>query len=167
MTIKLFYPASYLPHKNHNILASSCIDSLLAELSIRIYLTTDRRDITFSSPNICLLGRLPRSSCIQHLHESSALLFLSSYESLGLPLVEASEAQKPIICLDRPYSRDLLGDSAYYYSDNSSQSLSIAIKKFASESKSPRRAILKQPKLCIDTAWNMLVGAADQPNAKY
>lgn len=167
MTIKLFYPASYLPHKNHHILVSSCIDALLAELNITICLTIDRGDIDFSSPNISLLGRLPRSFCIQHLHKSSALLFLSSYESLGLPLVEACEAQKPIICLDRTYSRDLLGDSAYYYSDNSAESLSIAIKKFASESKSPRLAILKQQKLSIGTAWNMLVAAADQPNAKY
>ncbi len=167
MTIRLFYPASYLPHKNHNILASACIYSLLAEMNVAIYLTTERRDIVFSSPSIFLLGRLPRSSCIQYLCESSALLFLSSYESLGLPLIEAVEAQKPIICLDRPYSRDLLGDSAYFYSENSPESLSIAIMKFVSESHSPRRAILMQPKLDIGTAWNMLVGSVDQPNVKY
>ena len=167
MTLELFYPASFLPHKNHNILASSCINSLLADLNIAIHLTIGQSDMSFSSPNILLLGRLPRSSCIQYLYESSALLFLSSYESLGLPLVEASEAQKPIICLDRPYSRDLLGDSAYYYPDNSPESLSIAIKKFVSESISPRRAILTQPMMSIGAAWNLLVSGKDQPNVKY
>ena len=167
MTIRLFYPASHLPHKNHSILASACIHSLLDEMQISIYLTIDQGDIQFSSPNIYLLGRLPRSSCIQFLHESSALLFLSSYESLGLPLVEAAEAQKPIICLDRPYSRELVGDCPYYYSHNKPEYLAKAIKHFADESNYPRRAILKQPKQSIAAAWNLIVSSVDQSNARY
>jgi glycosyltransferase involved in cell wall biosynthesis len=159
MTIRLFYPASHLPHKNHHILASPCIQALLAEMNVAITLTIDQSDICVASPNISFLGRLTRSSCIQYLRDSSALLFLSSYESLGLPLIEAVEEHKPIICLDRPYSRDLLGDSAYYYSENSPESLSSAIKSFASEFPFSYSATLLQPKLPISKAWNLFIDA--------
>jgi glycosyltransferase involved in cell wall biosynthesis len=165
--INLFYPASYLPHKNHSILASPSVYAVLAEVNASIYLTIDQGDITFFSPNISLLGRLPRSSCIEYLYASSALLFLSSFESLGLPIIEAAEAKKPIVCLDRPYSRELLGDSAYYYPENSPESLAIVIKKFASECDSPRCSMLMQPKLDIATTWDILAAVAAQPSDKY
>ena len=77
----------------------------------------------FNSPNIALLGRISHDLCIDYIKKSSALLFLSSFESLGLPLIEAAQLAKPVICPDLNYTRELLGSSPYFYKKDSPDSL--------------------------------------------
>lgn len=155
--INLFYPASFLPHKNHKLLNHSLVSEYLLHHDVQIYLTISESDMTFSSSNIVLLGRVSHESCLHYLENSSSLLFLSSFESLGLPLIEAAQLQKPCICPDLPYSRELLGDSAYFYKDMSVISLISAIKNFTHEISSPRSSILIRSPISIHRAWNRLI----------
>ena len=59
--------------------------------------------------------------------EMDAMLFLSTDESYGFPLVEAMFVGLPIICPDLPYARVLCGDQAIYFDVGSTDSLKIAV----------------------------------------
>lgn len=155
--LNLFYPASLLPHKNHKLLDHTLVSDCLAKNDVQIYLTISVSDMTFSSSNIVLLGRLTHETCMHYLENSSALLFLSSFESLGLPLIEASQLNKPCICPDLPYTRELLGDSPYFYRDMSVNSLISTINHFVEESHSPRSSVLVSALVPIECAWNKFI----------
>ena len=115
--IELFYPASFLPHKNHFILNSPVVIDFLNSYDVRLYLTISRSDMNFTSSNIIALDRISHTSCMEYLQRSFSLFFLSSFESLGLPIIEATQLGKPVICPNLAYSRELLGDTAYYFID--------------------------------------------------
>lgn len=155
--ITLFYPASFLPHKNHSLLANPLITEFLLQYDIMIYLTISESDCSFISPNIISLGRISHQECMQYLEQSSALLFLSSFESLGLPLIEAAQMQKPVICPDLAYARELLGDSAYYFSLQSPESLCQTLSSFTLLSESPNIAQLNRPMHTLDYAWKIFL----------
>ena len=55
------------------------------------------------------------------------LLFLSTDESYGFPLVEAMFVGLPIVCPDLPYARTLCSDGAIYFDPYSIDSLRQAI----------------------------------------
>ena len=151
--LTLFYPASFLPHKNHNLLSHSLITECLELYNINIYLTISNLDITFSSSNVTLLGRISPEACTDFLQRSSALLFLSSFESLGLPLIEASQLMKPCICPDLVYARELLGNSPYYFVDQSVHSLASMLKSLALSTQPLRPSVLQSSTVSIETAW--------------
>ena len=114
MIINLFYPVSYLPHKNHKFLKNDKIINFLEENNINILLTIEKKDFDFNSKNIKILGRLSHGRCIEIMKNSSGLLFLSSFETLGLPILEACSCRKSIIIPDLEYARELLGNTAYF-----------------------------------------------------
>ena len=115
LKIKLIYPASYLKHKNHYLLFSNAniIYKYLPE--IEFILTLDSHDFNKVPDNIKCIGRLSRNEVLENLIVSDALLFLSSFESLGIPLIEAAKLSKPIIVPKLPYSLELIGENAYYF----------------------------------------------------
>ena len=114
MSINLFYPASYLPHKNHNFLKSEKIYKFLELNDIKINLTIENKNIDIISKNINMIGRLNHERCLFMMKQSSALLFLSSFESLGLPILEAEIFNKSIILPKLPYSVELIGNTGYF-----------------------------------------------------
>ena len=73
-----------------------------------------KKDFSINSKSIKLIGRVSHKACLSIMKKSSALLFLSSYESLGLPLIEASINKKSVIVPDLNYSRELIGNTAYF-----------------------------------------------------
>ena len=114
MIINLFYPVSYLPHKNHKFLKNINIINFLEENNINILLTIENKDFQFKSKSIKILGKISHNSCIEIMKNSSGLLFLSSFETLGLPILEACSCKKSIIIPDLEYSRELLGNTGYF-----------------------------------------------------
>ena len=132
--ISLFYPASFLPHKNHHILSDERLLYFCRTANIHIYLTIDNvltSNHDFAS-YITFLGRIPHSQSLDFMRSCHGLLFLSSFESLGLPLIEATYFSKPIICPLKSYSLELLGNSAYYYELNNVDGLIMALNSFIS-----------------------------------
>ena len=65
---------------------------------------------------------------IKEYKNADALLFLSSEESLGLPLIEAMAINIPIVCPNLDYSRNICGDSAFYFDLNNLDSLYDTLK---------------------------------------
>jgi glycosyltransferase involved in cell wall biosynthesis len=113
--INLFYPSSYLPHKNHHrLLSTPGLEGFLLANNISIYLTISPLP-EYSFENIIYLGRVTHDDCLHRIQSADALLWCSEYESFGLPLFEAFAAETPIVAIHKPYVFDIFDDSVYYF----------------------------------------------------
>jgi glycosyltransferase involved in cell wall biosynthesis len=126
--LKLIYPAAGYPHKNHRLLADITpelgltwpIESLQLTVSVEKH----------PAPNVAWIqcvGFLSAPEMIQAYRDVDGLLFLSTDESYGFPLVEAMFVGLPIVCPDLPYARALCSDGAIYFNPYAIDSLRIAI----------------------------------------
>ena len=115
-TPRFFYPASGEPHKNHAALLNAW--RLLAESGhdAQLHLT-----IADGSPVASLIAAAQRdgiavvnhgvvaAATMRDLYASSAaLIFPSSFESFGLPLLEAAAAGLAVVAAERDYVRDVV-----------------------------------------------------------
>lgn len=134
------YVASGEPHKNHCRLVDAwCL--LAAEgLFPSLCLTLDE----MSSTDLCRwidekknqfglhlenLGVLPHDQ-IKHLYSQvQALIFPSTFESFGLPLVEAKQAGLPVLASELDYVRDVV-DPVQSFDPDSPVSIARAVKRF-------------------------------------
>ena len=65
---------------------------------------------------------------LEEVYSASACLIAASYgEGFGLPLIEAAQHSLPIIARDIPVFREVAGDSAFYFSDCSPESLAQSL----------------------------------------
>jgi hypothetical protein len=124
--LRLFYPAAPYPHKNHRLLAG--LPDAAGWPVERLTLTVP----TAAHPDprigwIKCVGLLSPQEVIAHYAEADALLFLSSAESYGLPLVEAMWIGLPIVCPDLPYARSLCGAQGCYFDPADPASLRRAL----------------------------------------
>lgn len=110
--LNLFYPATFVSYKNHNILfdAFSLIDKKLS-LKVALYLTIEfdlNSSYNFENIEIIPLGQIPHENIFYYYNSVDALLFPSYIESFGMPLIEAASIGLPIIASDLPYAREVL-----------------------------------------------------------
>ena len=145
--VELFYPASFLPHKNHSCLIDPHISSSLESLSVNISLTISSSNLFLPSSSIHCLGRLSYPEVVSQYARSDALLVLSSVESLCLPLVEAASYGLPVIAPLLPYVSELLGDSFYGFNEKSPASIVEAIAAFVRDI---RLGCCISPLLCVE-----------------
>jgi hypothetical protein len=127
--LKLIYPAAGYPHKNHKLLEHIKPGSDLSWPIESLKLTLPAED--HPAPKIgwvkCV-GFLPVFQIIQAYEEVDGLLFLSTNESYGFPLVEAMFIGLPIVCPDLPYAHALCKEGAIYFDPLSIDSLRTAVK---------------------------------------
>ena len=124
--LRLIYPAACYPHKNH---------TLLSRLSPKVDWPIKRLTLTIDgnmhpAPHLSWItcsGFLSPQGMIDSYSEVDALLFLSTLESYGFPLVEAMFVGLPIVCPDLPYARALCGDQAIYFEPDRPESLHAAL----------------------------------------
>lgn len=114
MILNLFYPASYLPQKNHLFLEDKKIIDFIEKEKIQIILTIENQLLKINSNNFKFIGRISYAKCMNYVRDSSAVLFLSNCESLGLPIIEACMHKKSLIVPKLYYSEELIGDSGYF-----------------------------------------------------
>jgi len=127
-SLRLIYPAAGYRHKNHQLLSKINLKNHLQWpiKKLKITLTSDKNPNP-KIPWLECIGLLSSEQMIKAYSEVDALLFLSTDESYGLPLVEAMFLGLPIICPELPYARSLCGSEAIYFDPNSIDSLNIAI----------------------------------------
>lgn len=145
------YVASGEPHKNHrNLIEAWC---LLAQSGIfpTLCLTIDqtnfieicqwvqRKKIDFGL-KIENLGSIPHAQ-IQLLYgQARAFIFTSTFESLGLPLIEARQAGLPVLAPELDYVRDVL-DPDQVFDAVSPISIARAVKRFLGSEEPPLRLL--------------------------
>ena len=126
--LSLVYPAAVYPHKNHRLLAgidpSAAIDWPVERLTLTI---SPEHGPAAAVPWLTCRGFLPPDQMIALYAEVDALLFLSTDESYGFPLVEAMFVGLPVVCPDLPYARALCEDGAIYFDPHSVNSLHAAL----------------------------------------
>ena len=107
------------------------------------FLTVDY--LGFTHVSLDLRPSLSRAESISLLKSCDCLIFLSSIESFGLPLLEAYENSIPIIAPFLEYSYELFGDSIYYFDFTSfSFSFPFAVSRLFSDKQS---STIKYPEL--------------------
>lgn len=107
-----FYPASNIPYKNHDYLIKSF--SKCKDKELRLFLTLSRNEIKVKDDRIILLGKIPREKVFD-IYSKANLIFPSSIETLGLPLLEAQCFMGPILALETEFSKEALADYPYKY----------------------------------------------------
>jgi glycosyltransferase involved in cell wall biosynthesis len=132
--LRLIYPAANYPHKNHKLLTE--VDPKKADdwpvRSLKI--TLDSKDNPAPKIGwIDCVGLLDSRQMVQMYCEADALLFLSTNESYGFPLIEAMYMELAIICPDLPYARAMCGNGAIYFDPLSIHSLQNAVYELQSK----------------------------------
>jgi glycosyltransferase involved in cell wall biosynthesis len=134
------YAASGEPHKNHRRLIEAWC--FLAEQGLfpSLCLTVDE-DV---SPNLCAwigeqklhyglklesVGFIPHDQVRQLYTQAGALIYPSTFESFGLPLIEARQAGLPVLASELDYVRDVL-DPEQAFDPESPLSIARAVKRF-------------------------------------
>jgi len=106
-----FYPSSFEPHKNHKILFKAFEKlSFNSKKNIKLVVTVDANEVPKQYRNnefILFIGKQPLNVINQIYRIVDFLIFPSLNESLGLPLIEASLFNLPIIAANLDYVYDV------------------------------------------------------------
>lgn len=136
---EFLYVADGVAHKNHRRLLEAW--RLLAEDGLRptLALTLGPRDSALIGEVddavrrhgllIENLGELPHRDIMRAYHQAGALVFPSTSESFGLPLVEAKQSGLPIVASERDFVRDVC-TPVQTFDPNSAVSIARAVKRF-------------------------------------
>jgi glycosyltransferase involved in cell wall biosynthesis len=134
-----FYPADGVAHKNHpNLLKAWALLARSGRLP-KLYLTLrpEEMDAAWRAaglrqgdfPSVENLGRLPRQQVLDRIGRSSALMFPSRSETLGLPMLEARALGVPILASERDFVRDVC-EPVQAFDPNSPASIALAVRRF-------------------------------------
>lgn len=137
---EFLYVASGEPHKNHRQLIEAWC--LLSEEGLFPSLTLTLESVGFSALcswigqkivqctlNVENVGCLPHNQVKQLYKLADALIYPSTFESFGLPLIEARQAGLPVLASELDYVRDVL-DPEQTFNPDSSVSIARAVKRF-------------------------------------
>lgn len=119
--IHFIFPATPFVYKNHAdiIKAVRLLESSVKNLNIKIHFTFKKNEVPDLYNTILKYGlndyfvfegSLPYERLLSLYKSSSALLFPSYIETFGLPLIEAASAGLPVIAMDLPYAKDVIGE---------------------------------------------------------
>jgi glycosyltransferase involved in cell wall biosynthesis len=126
--LNLIYPAADYFHKNHKLLSKIYQVENLSWPIHNLILTLDAD--SHPAPHIewikCV-GYLLPDQMVKAYDVVDGLVFLSTTESYGFPIVEAMFRGLPIVCPDLPYARQLCGLGAFYFDPYSIYSFNKAI----------------------------------------
>lgn len=126
--LHMIYPAAGYPHKNHRLLAAVDDSDVTQWPVTSLALTLDENNSPAPDlKGLHCVGTLAAQQMLEAYSQVDALLFLSTDESYGFPLIEAMFVGLPIICPDLPYARVLCGEGAIYFRVDSADSLKSAI----------------------------------------
>ena len=130
--IHFIYPAAYYPHKNHKFLFESA--DLFKKEKIKIHLTFSQNHIQkndFDSRCFVFYEHLNELEINYLYSKVDALIYTSLSESLGMPLLEITKHNKPVIAIDMNYVESAIKN--FYLFKPSQKSLAKTIKSFKTD----------------------------------
>ena len=132
MDFTFLYVATYMPHKNHQLLIQVLDILFKASISVRLILTITYDELIYLGGNkvqllieagyIVPVGWVKKQHLASLYQQADACLMPSLLESLSSAHLEAMQWGKPQITSDLRFSRDLCGEGAVYVAaDNPNQ----------------------------------------------
>lgn len=112
------YPANYAKYKNQ-ITIVKALTEIPVEIGICIHLTLKRKDnieidkivdANGLEERVVYEGNMPHEKLLSMYKSSAGLLFPSTIETLGLPLLEAAAFGLPILASDMDYAHQVIGN---------------------------------------------------------
>ena len=142
--VSFVYVASGEPHKNHQNLILAWALLAQEELYPSLHLTLDRQSFsklcswiemqaTKHQLNIINEGGMSLESVYELYGKVDAMVYPSTFESFGLPLIEARQQGLPILAAELDYVRDVV-DPEISFDPSSPVSIARAIKRFMNSS---------------------------------
>jgi len=142
-----FYVASGESHKNHRRLIEAWCLLAKEGLYPSLKLTLDKakfpelcdwieRQAAQRRLNLENLGNLPHKMVIEFYDRAGALIYPSTFESFGLPLIEARQSGLPILASELDYVRDVV-DPEETFDPDSAVSIARAVKRFIGRDEPP------------------------------
>ena len=137
------YVASLIPYKNHQILLQAWLNLKVEGESPRLYLTIDQNNslkkwiksfISKHSLNIVLLENLNRNELLNIYKKCEYLIYPSTFEAYGLPLIEASNYGLKILAADLDYCWDLITPYDFFNPYDSTSVSRCVLRSIASKS---------------------------------
>lgn len=137
----IFYPATFWPHKNHIILIKALkkLSSRFPDLSLVLTgaikntkLKKEIDDLVSSynlSRRVIYLGYLSNEDLNYVYQKAKALVFPSSFEGFGLPIIEAFKYSLPVVAADNTSISEVVGDAGLLFETNNLEMLIKYIKK--------------------------------------
>lgn len=123
----MFYPANFWPHKNHRLLITAYGMYLSRNPDRRLDLVFTgaldgaQRDLKDQANRMGLkerihfLGYLAEDQLTSVWQRCSFLVFPSLYEGFGIPVLEAMQFGKPVLCSNVSSLPEVAGDAALYF----------------------------------------------------
>ena len=100
---------------------------------IKVIVTVDETEWSDTKSEIYCIGRVSRDEVFEIYKSVDALLFLSSNESLGMPILEAVKCNIPIICPYAEYTHHLGSSNCFFFHIDDPSSLERAIQLASSK----------------------------------
>lgn len=145
--LDFLYVASGEPHKNHRQLIEAwCLlakDGMYPSLKLTLDSENFAELCSWVAEKIEQyrlhvenLGSLPHEQVKQLYEQARALIYPSTLESFGLPLIEARQAGLPVLASELDYVRDVL-DPEQSFNPESAVSIARAVKRFLGVDEQP------------------------------
>ncbi|MEK7471716.1 MAG: glycosyltransferase, partial [Patescibacteria group bacterium] len=91
-------------------------DNSLALVITSTFDSVTQNELSAYADNVIFTGNVSEQELVWLYEHTEALLFVPEYEGLGLPILEACEVSKPIVCSNLAVFNEM-STSAFYYSD--------------------------------------------------
>lgn len=137
----IFYPAAFWPHKNHKILIKALnklkykfpdLSLVFTGIIIKKKLKKETDDLIKRyglSKKILFLGYISDKKLNYVYQKARALVFPSSFEGFGLPIIEAFKHGLPVVAANNTSINEIVGDAGLLFETNNLEMLVKCIKK--------------------------------------
>ena len=138
--MKIIYISRLEKYKNHNFLINTIASLIKKSYFIELNLVFPEKNLSYSQifkilklnldykKFITLKNNISNQNLNIEYQKSHLMVYPSSCESYGIPLIEAYNNHLPIICCDNLVFKEIFNDKVIYYSKNNSNDLEDKIK---------------------------------------
>ncbi|MDY7105233.1 MAG: glycosyltransferase family 1 protein [Actinomycetota bacterium] len=141
------YPAATWPHKNHTVLVDALAE--MADPDVELVLTgradaaedalVERIRARGMEARVHRVGRIPRPELDALVRGALALLFPSTFEGFGTPVLEAMADGCPVVAADATALPEVVGDAGMLVPPSDVRAWSDAMSEIASDAELRRR----------------------------
>lgn len=132
----LLYPANFWPHKNHKVLLDAFRILKARNPELQLVLTGGKA--SFASPDlqaklrqegVDLRGYVSKEELSCLMQSADCLVFPSTYEGFGMPVLEALQHGTPVACSNTSSLPEVGGDAAEYFDPKNPENMAAAVER--------------------------------------